>query len=172
MVFGMSIGVFTGMHVALSLVGIASGFVVLLGLLGRKRLDGWTATFLGSTVLTSVTGFGFPVERVLPSHVVGALSLAVLAVAILARYRFRLAGGWRRTYVICATVALYFNVFVGVVQAFLNVPTLRLLAPKQTEAPFVVAQGLVLVFFVVLGSLALARFREEATSTLNAAPEV
>jgi hypothetical protein len=157
MTLGMSIENYTTFHVALSLAGLASGLVVVFGLIIGRRFERWTAVFLSTTVLTSLTGFGFPVDRVLPSHVVGTLSLLVLTVAILARYRFRLEGAWRRAYVISATVALYFNAFVGVVQAFLRVPALRALAPKQTEPPFVAAQALLLVFFVILGSVAALR---------------
>ena len=116
MIFGMT--TFTFVHVAISLVGILSGLVVVFGLLATKRLDGWTALFLVTTVLTSVTGFFFPFEGFKPSYVVGAISLVVLALAILARYRRHLAGGWRRTYVISAVIALYLNVFVLVVQLF------------------------------------------------------
>ena len=168
MTLGMSIETFTIVHAVLSLVGIGSGVVVLVGLMAGKGLPRWTAAFLAATVLTSATGFGFPFDHLLPSHIVGAVSLVVLAVAILARYPFRLRGAWRRTYVICATVAVYLDTFVGVVQAFLNVPTLKALAPKQTEPPFVVAQALVLVSFVVLGSLATARFRGEQAHTPGA----
>src|SRR5438132_14171576 len=100
MIFGMTTSTYTLVHVLLSLVGIASGLVVVFGLLAGKRLDGWTALFLVTTVATSVTGFGFPFDHLLPSHKVGIISLAVLAVAILARYAFHLAGGWRRIYVI------------------------------------------------------------------------
>src|SRR5713226_5570232 len=120
MIFGMT--TFTFVHVAISLVGILSGLVVVFGLLATKRLDGWTALFLVTTVLTSVTGFFFPFEGFKPSYVVGAISLVVLAIAILARYRRQLAGGWRRTYVISAVIALYLNVFVLVVQLFEKVP--------------------------------------------------
>lgn len=163
MILGMSTETFTLVHVLLSLVGIGSGIVVLFGLLTGKRLDGWTAVFLATTLATTVTGYGFPFDfdHLLPSHKVGFVSLVVLAAAILARYAFRLAGAWRRVYVVCAALALYLNVFVGVVQAFLKVPALKALAPKQTEAPFVVAQGVVLVLFLVLGSLAAIRFRAE-----------
>src|SRR5258708_29945627 len=108
----MILSAFTFFHVVLSLVGIASGFVVVYGLLNSKRFDGWTAVFLATTVATSVTGFMFPFHQFLPSHAVGILSLIVLAIAILARYRFHLLGGWGRTYVITAAIALYFNVFV------------------------------------------------------------
>src|SRR3954465_2504912 len=101
---------FTIVHVIISLIGIGSGFVVASGLLTAKRLDAWTAVFLASTLLTSVTGFGFPFAHLLPSHVVGLLSVVVLGGAILARYAFRLAGAWRAIYAIGAVVALYFNV--------------------------------------------------------------
>jgi len=168
MILGMSTETFTFVHVLLSLVGIGSGLIVIFGLLAGKRLDGWTAVFLATTVATSVTGFGFPFDHLLPSHKVGIVSLLVLAVAILARYRLRLAGAWRRVYVVCAVLALYLNVFVGVVQAFLKVPALNALAPKQTESPFVVAQAGVFVLFVVLGSLAASRFRGEPGDTRRA----
>ena len=161
MVFGMTLETYTFVHVLISLVGIGSGFVVLFGLLTGRRLDGWTALFLASTVATSVTGFGFPFDHLLPSHKVGIVSLVVLAVAILARYPLRLAGPWRRVYVVCAALALYLNVFVLVVQAFLKVPFLKAMAPKQTEPPFVVAQGAVFALFVLLGVLAAIRFRPQ-----------
>jgi hypothetical protein len=160
-VFGMSLGTYTFIHVLISLVGIASGLVVLFGLIAGKRLDGWTVLFLATTVATSVTGFGFPFDHLLPSHRVGFVSLAVLAVAITARYAFHLRGAWRRVYVVCAVLALYLNVFVGVVQSFLRVPALNALAPKQTEPPFVVAQALVFVAFVGLAVVAAIRFRPE-----------
>ena len=159
MILGLSTATFTLVHVLLSLIGIGSGFVVIFGLLAGKRLDGWTALFLVTTVATSVTGFGFPFDHLLPSHIVGMVSLVVLILGILARYPLRLAGGWRRVYVICAVIALYLNSFVGVVQAFLKVPALHALAPTQAEPPFAIAQGLVLTLFVVLGVLAAKRFR-------------
>ena len=158
MVLGMSLSTFTLIHVLISLAGIGSGFIVVYGLLNGRRLDGWTAIFLTTTVLTSVTGFLFPFEKLLPSHILGILSLIVLAIAILARYRGHLAGGWRKTYVICAAVALYFNCFVAVVQAFAKIPALKALAPTQTEAPFLVAQLLVLAVFVGITIVAVKRF--------------
>jgi hypothetical protein len=156
MFFGMTL--FTFVHVVLSLVGIGSGFVVAYGLLTAKRLDGWTALFLATTVATSVTGFGFPFDHLLPSHVVGIVSLLVLALAILARYPLALAGPWRRVYAISAVIALYLNAFVAVVQSFLKVPALHALAPTQAEPPFAIAQGLVLLAFIVLGTVATRRF--------------
>src|ERR1700693_1392290 len=159
MMLGMSLSTFTLVHVLISLVGIASGLVVLYGLLSAKRLDGWTSLFLITTVLTSVTGFGFPFDHLLPSHKVGIISLVVLAIAILARYPLRLAGAWRGVYVVTASIALYLNVFVLVVQSFEKVAALRALAPKQNEPPFLVAQVVVLVIFVVLTIMAAKKFR-------------
>ena len=116
----MSLGltIFTVVHVLLSLIGILAGFVVVYGLITAKRLDGWTATLLWTTILTSVTGFLFPFHKLLPSHILGILSLITLAIAVFARYRRRLAGGWNRAYAISAVIALYFNVFVLVAQLF------------------------------------------------------
>ena len=156
-------------HVAISLIGIVSGFVVVFGLLGAKRLDGWTALFLTTTVLTSVTGFLLPAHKILPSHIIGAISLVVLAVAIFARYVRHLDGGWRSTYVVTSTVALYFNVFVLVAQSFMKVPALKALAPTQSEPPFAIAQGIVLLLFIVLGAAAVKKFRAEPLSIATAA---
>src|SRR6478609_9269957 len=130
-----------GFHVVVSLVGIATGLVVLAGLIANKRLDGWTLIFLATTLATSVTGFFFPVQQILPSHIVGAISIVVLALAIVARYGRHLAGSWRWIYVVTAVTALYLNVFVLVVQLFLKVEALAVLAPNQTEPPFLIAQG-------------------------------
>jgi hypothetical protein len=159
MIFGMSFYTFTLVHTIISLIGIATGLVVLYGLLTNTRMEGWTAAFLISTVLTSVTGFGFPFTRLLPSHVVGIISLIVLAPAILAYYSFKLAGIWRPVYVVCALIALYLNCFVGVVQAFMKIPALKALAPTQAEGPFLTAQFLLLVLFIVGGVLAAIWFR-------------
>jgi hypothetical protein len=161
MILGMTTSAFTFVHILLSLTGIGSGFIVVFGLLTGRRLGGWTALFLATTVATSVTGFLFPFHQFLPSHAIGILSLIVLAVAILARYAFHLAGGWRRIYVIGAVVALYLNVFVAVVQAFLKVPALNALAPTQKEPPFLVAQLVVLLVFAGLTAFAVKRFHAE-----------
>jgi len=161
MILGMTTSTFTLLHVIISLAGIGSGFVVLYGLLNGKGFDGWTAIFLTTTVATSVTGFAFPFDHLLPSHKVGLISLVVLAAAIAARYVFHLAGAWGRTYVVCAGLALYLNVFVAVVQAFLKIPALKALAPTQTEPPFLVAQLVVLVIFGWLTIRAAKRFHLE-----------
>ncbi len=158
---------YTIVHVVISLVGIVSGLIVLAGLLTGKRLNAQTALFLATTVATSVTGYGFPFEHVLPSHIVGAISLVVLALAIYARYSRHLAGAWRATYVICAVLALYLNVFVLVVQLFRRVPALHALAPTQSKPPFGVVQLVVLVLFITLGTLAVRRSKTIEWSSLN-----
>ena len=160
MIFGMT--TFTFVHVVLSLIGIFAGFVVAFGLMAGKRLDGWTALFLLTTVLTSVTGFLFPFHKFLPSHGVGIVSLVMLTVAVLARYAMHLAGGWRQGYVVTAMISLYLNVFVLVAQLFQKVAALKAMAPTQSEPPFLVAQVVVMVVFVVLTILAAKGFRNEA----------
>jgi hypothetical protein len=158
MILGMSVATFTAAHVVLSLVGILAGLVALFGMFGSKRLPRWTAVFLATTVLTSVTGYFFPRDHILPSHIVGAISLAMLAIAIYALYSRHLAGAWRWIYVVTAAVALYLNVFVGLVQTFLKVPAVNALAPTQSEPPFLIAQGVVLLIFIVLTVVALRSF--------------
>jgi hypothetical protein len=158
MILGLSTSTFTTLHVIVSLIGIFSGAVVLLGFLGGKGSDGWTALFLASTVLTSVTRFFFHSAGFGPPHVLGVLSLVVLAAVIPALYVFHLAGIWRSIYIVGAVAALYFNAFVVVVQSFQKLPFLQPLAPTQSEPPFLIAQIVVLAIFVVLGFLSLKRF--------------
>lgn len=152
---------YTIVHVVISLIGIFSGFVVLVGLLTSKPLNAWTAVFLASTLATSVTGFFFPFHGLTPAIVTGIISLVVLVVAIFARYARNLAGAWRKIYVVNAVLALYLNVFVLIVQLFLKVPALKALAPKQSEPPFAITQLVVLVLFVALAIAAAIRFRSE-----------
>lgn len=161
MILGLSTATFTLLHVALSLIGILSGLLVLVGMFGAERRPGWTALFLLTTILTSVSGFFFPSTSFGPPHVVGVISLVVLAVALLALYVNRLAGPSRWIYVASAVLALYLNVFVGVVQAFQKLPYLQALAPTQSEPPFLYTQLAVLVIFVALGIAAVIRFRPE-----------
>ena len=151
---------FTNIHVAISLIGILTGLVVMQGLLTARRYGVVTAIFLFFTVLTSATGYGFHRAHIMPSHIVGAISLVVLALALAALYGFHLRGAWRAAYVVAAVLAEYLNVFVLVVQSFLKVPALHALAPTGTTEPaFVAAQGAALVIFVVIGFLGLRRFR-------------
>ena len=157
----MLLQIYTTVHVLISLIGISTGLIVLFGMLAGRRLDGWTKWFLITTVLTSATGFGFPFHQLLPSHKVGIISLVVLAVAIFARCGRHLAGAWRWIYVVTAMIALYLNVFVGIVQAFLKVPVLKEMAPTQAEPPFKVTQLVVLALFFVITFIAAIRFRPE-----------
>jgi hypothetical protein len=148
----------TLVHVAISLAGIASGFVVLYGFLVSPRLSRWTGTFLATTVATSVTGFLFPVDHVTPGHVIGVLSLIVLGVALYALHAGHLTGVWNAAFVVSSVVSQYLNFFVLVVQLFMKVAVLRELAPTQSELPFVATQLLVLATFVALGVVAVRQF--------------
>jgi hypothetical protein len=169
MTLGLSLETFTIVHVVISLIGILSGFVVVFGLAGGKRFDGMAALFLTATVLTSVTGFMFPFEKITPGIKLGIISLVVLAIAIAALYAFHLAGPWRTIYAVGATLALYLNVFVLVAQAFEKVPALHALAPTGSEPAFLIAQLAVLVAFLVLGTFATIRFRQVVESALSRA---
>jgi hypothetical protein len=152
---------FLQVHVLISLIGMLSGIVVLYGLLTGRPFGAWTAVFLATTVLTSLTGFPLEPSGFSPARVVGLISLVLLAIAIAALYGFHLAGTWRWIYVATAVMALYLNVFVGVVQSFQKLPFLQPLAPTQSEPPFVIAQLVVLVAFIALGILAAIRFHPE-----------
>ncbi len=161
MVFGMSLATFTMVHVIISLIAIVSGIIVMFAMLGSSRMPGLTAIFLLSTILTSATGFLFPFTQLLPSHMIGIISLVLLAIACIALYAMQLAGPWRWIYVMTALVSLYLNVFVLVIQGFLKIPALHALAPSvpPSEPPFAVIQGLVLLFFVIVIVGASRRFR-------------
>jgi hypothetical protein len=152
---------FTLFHVAISLIGIFTGFIAVFGMIAGKRLDGLTAIFLVATALTSITGFLFPFHGVTPGIILGILSLLVLAVAIPARYVKHLEGAWRKTYAITATIALYFNVFVLIAQLFAKVPALHALAPKGNEPPFLVSELVVMALFIVLAVAAAIKFHPE-----------
>ncbi len=158
MMLGMSLATFTQFHVIISLIGIGSGILVLIGMLQANLMPKITAVFLATTVATSVTGFMFPFTSFGPPEIVGLISLIVLIVAIPALYSFKLVGSWRWVYVATALFALYLNVFVGVVQTFQKVPFFNALAPTQKEPPFAIAQGIVLLAFIALGIAAARKF--------------
>jgi hypothetical protein len=167
MVLGLSLSTFTLVHVIISLAAIASGFIVLFGLLGSNKMSGMTALFLATTILTSATGFLFPFTQLLPSHMIGIISLVLLAITCIALYGMKLAGPWRPVYVVTAMTSLYLNVFVLVIQAFLKIPALHALAPSvpPAEPPFLVVEGLALGFFVIVIIGAVRRFRPPAVLT-------
>jgi hypothetical protein len=163
MILGMSLSTFVLVHVIISLVGIVAGFIVMFGMLGSNRMPGLTALFLLLTILTSATGFLIPpllFEKLLPSHMIGVLSLILLAIACYALYGQKLSGSWRWIYVLTALLAQYFNVFVLVIQSFLKIGPLHALAPSvpPSEPPFAIAQGIVLVFFIIVIIGAIRRF--------------
>jgi hypothetical protein len=161
MILGLSIPTFTLLHALLSVIGVAAGLIVMERLLRNRALGLSNTIFLAATILTSATGFLFPARSAAftPGQTLGAISLAVLLIAVAALYVGNLIGAWRWIYVVAAVMALYFNVFVGVVQAFTKVGRLRILAPTQTEPPFALTQGAVLLFFLIVAVIALRRFR-------------
>ncbi len=165
MILGMSLSTFTTVHVIISLIAIVSGIIVMFGLLGSNGMPGLTAIFLLFTILTSATGFLFPFTQLLPSHMIGILSLVLLAIACIALYGMKLSGVWRWIYVLTAMISLYLNVFVLVIQSFLKIPALHALAPSvpPAEPPFAVVQGIVLIFFIIVIVGAVRRFRPAPT---------
>ena len=159
MILGMSLASFTVLHLIISMIAIALGFVVAGGILASNKLPGWTAWFLILTILTSATGFLFPFTKVTPAHIVSVISLVLLAIAVYALYGKGLGGVWRGVYVVTAMLALWFNVFVLIVQSFQKVALLNVYAPTGSEPPFAVTQGIVLIFFVLMIWIGIKRFR-------------
>jgi hypothetical protein len=164
MILGMSTSTFVTVHVVISLIAIAAGLIVMSRMLSSKTTPGLTAIFLLLTILTSATGFLIPPlvsDKLLPSHIIGALSLLLLAIACVALYGMKLAGSWRWIYVVTALVSLYLNSFVLAIQSFLKIPALTAVAPGNPPSGpvFAVVQGIVLVFFVVMIIGAVRRFR-------------
>jgi hypothetical protein len=164
MILGMSLSTFVQVHTIISLIAIVAGIIVMFGMLSSKRPGGLTAIFLLLTILTSATGFLIPPlvsDKLLPSHIIGGLSLALLLIACIALYAMKLSGSWRWIYVLTALLSLYFNVFVLVIQSFLKIPALTAVAPGNPPSGpvFAVVQGVVLVFFVLMIIGAIRRFR-------------
>jgi hypothetical protein len=158
----LTLQAYTIFHVVISLVAILAGLIVLRGWLTARRLDGWTLIFLLFTLATSVTGFFFPFHGFTPAIGTGILSVVVLLVAFAGLYAFHLEGPWRWIYLVSAAIALYLNVFVLIIQAFLKIPPLHALAPNGNEPPFAIVQGIVLVLFVIGGFMAVRRYRTAA----------
>ena len=161
MMLGLSLSAVTTLHVVISLVGIVTGLIVLSGLFKSQSMLGMTAIFLITTILTNATGFMFPFEKLLPSHVIAIISLILLAIACIALYSMKLSGAWRSIYLITAITSLYLNIFVLVIQSFLKIGFLHALAPSvpPSEPPFAIVQGVVLVVFVIAGIAAVRRYR-------------
>jgi hypothetical protein len=157
-ILGMSLALYTQIHVAISIIAIAAGLIAVRGMLAARVLRAVTALFLITTLLTSLTGFLFPFHGVTPGIVIGIISVVLLLAAILALYSFHLVGAWRWIYVVCSVIALWFNVFIFIVQSFEKIPAFHALAPTQTELPFKIAQFTFLVIFVILGIFAVRKF--------------
>lgn len=157
----MILHIYTIVHTVISLVAIFAGLVVALGMIGGKRLDGWTKWFLITAVATTITGFFFPFHGFTPAIGLGIISLPFLAITIFARYSKHLVGAWRWIYVVGAVICLYFNLFVLVVQLFEKIPALHAMAPTQTESPFKFTQLAVLIVSILLGIVAVVRFHPE-----------
>lgn len=168
---GISLTAFTLLHVIVSVIGIVAGLIAVSGWLKSDPSRTPTAIFLGTAILTSATGFLFPFSKFLPSHAIGIISLVMLAVATFALYRSRLEGIWRPIFTVTATLSLYLNVFVLVVQSFLKIPLLNSLAPTQTEPAFLIAQGATLVFFLTLTGLTFVKFRPPSLLAVDTSPK-
>lgn len=164
MIYGVPLATFTVIHVIISLIAIVSGLVVVFGMFGSYRLTRWTALFLFTTLLTSVTGFYFPEATLTPARIFGIASLVVLVPTVIALYVFNLRGIWRWIYIGGAVIVLYLNVFVAVVQSFAKIPELQPLAPTQSEPPFLITEAVALAIFVLLGIVALVMFHPERKS--------
>src|SRR5476649_2252820 len=166
MIIGLSIATFTILHVIITLIAIATGFIVMFGMVCSKKMSGWSAIFWLTTLLTSVTGFMFPIHGFTPALGVGGFAMVVPAIGLLARYVKRYAGSWRWIYVVTAVISLYLNVFVLITQSFQKLTFLNPLAPQvgppfagATNTQFAIAQGVTLLFFVVMGIAAAIKFR-------------
>ncbi len=159
MVLGMSLSTFTLLHVIISLIAIAAGYVVVCEFLNSKRLGFWNTLFLATTVLTTVTGFMFPNLTLTPAVITGIISTVILLIALYAFYARHMSGKWRATYIVTAMIALWLNSFVLVVQTFQKVGFVKALAPTQSEPPFLIAQVALLILVIVLGFLAVRRYR-------------
>jgi hypothetical protein len=157
----MILHIYTIIHTLISLIAIFTGLIVVFGMIGGKRLDGWTKWFLITAVLTTATGFFFPFHGVTPAIILGMITVPVLAITIYARCSRQFAGAWRWIYAVGAVMSLYFNLFVLVVQLFEKVPALHAIAPTQTESPFKLTQLSVLIVSILLGIVAVVRFHPE-----------
>lgn len=153
------LALYTLLHVAISLIAIVAGFVVIAQMLQWRESARWTAVFLITTILTSVTGFGFPATQLTPGHVFGIVSLIALGLAVYGRYSRKLAGKWRATYAISAIFAQYLNFVVLILQSFQKVPPLHALAPTLNAPVLLAVQLVTLVVFIVVGIRAVTRFR-------------
>lgn len=160
MILGLSISQFIALHVAISFIAIAAGLVAMPAFAARRRVPGMMSLFLVTTMLTSFTGFLFPFRGFTPALGTGIVSTIVLIIAFVAYYGYRLRGRSGIVYAVSATAALWLNLFVLVVQSFLKVPALNVLAPTGTELPFALTQGALLIVMIGLGWIAVQSVRK------------
>lgn len=158
MVLGLSLHAFTALHVIITIVELLAGVVLVLQMVAGKR-SGLNGVFLATGALTTLTGFLFPYHGITPGIILGFLSLPFLLLAAVSWYTGRLRGAWRVIYILSALIVLYFDAFVAIAQSFMKIPALHALEPTGKEPPFAVAQGLLLLVFLVIGFLALKHFR-------------
>ena len=169
----MTLQTFTVVHVIITLIAITTSFIVMFGMLGGHRLPAWTAICLLFTVLTSVTGFMFPIKGFTPALGTGIVSSVLLIAALIALYAKHLRGAWRWIYVVTAVAAFWINFFVLIVQSFEKVSLLNPAAPQlgppfpePVNTDFAIAQAVALAFFIVVGVVAVIRFRPAPTAAL------
>jgi hypothetical protein len=167
------------LHLALCVVALLAGALVLIALCGGRRRPTWEAVLLSSTALISLTGFALPsppgTPTPDPARILGVVELVVVIIAALALYAGHLARAWRSIYVATMVLAVYFNVFVLVVQAFQKIGFLHALAPTGKEPPFLIAQAVLLVLSVAIGVIAVRAYRAHPVSAVHgptATPQV
>jgi uncharacterized membrane protein SirB2 len=156
------------LHVAVCFIALLAGALVLIALCGGRRQPILDAVLLLSSALVCLTGFplasppGTPTPD--PARILGVMELVIVAIAALALYVGHLARVWRGIYIVAIVLAVYFNVFVAVTQAFLKIGFLHAFAPTGKEPPFLIAQLVTLALFVVIGVTAFKRYREHSVS--------
>jgi hypothetical protein len=163
----MFVDTYTSIHSILSLLALVLGLVVLLDFFGVRIPSLITGLFLLLAFLTSATGFGFPFNGILPSHVVGVLALIAFAAAAYGRYIANFAGLWRSIYVIGIVASEFFLAFVGVAQAFGKITALNALAPTQSEPPFAITQLVLLLICAIIGVVGVRGYRRDMTTSLG-----
>ena len=157
----MAMSIYLSLHAMLGLLGIGFGVAVMVRFFAGKRLNRLPALFFAVTLMGIFTGFGFPFDRLLTTHIVGILLLLVLVVTIPAYCMFSLAAAWRRIFVVGSSTVLYLNLVVLILHLFLKFPAIRALTLTHKGTAFLIAQLIVLALFVVFTTLATMKFYPE-----------
>jgi hypothetical protein len=168
MVLSISAETYTFLHVMIGLVGIGLGLVVMFRILTGRRLYRLPPLFFVATLTAILTGFGFPQTCLLPTHIIGILSIVVLAVTIPACCVFHREGVWRDVFVIGSATTLYLSIFVFLMKVLLKFPALHALAPTQRQKcpPFLISQFIILALFVAVTNLAIKKFHSDSGHTI------